>query len=250
MRRSERINKGRPPKFLGIQQRVEKSNKTLEIEDELQAARIRYERLLAEKVKELELQLRTSLQMDAGFDHPTVQEELGESVWKKEDYRELLEPENKSVMHSTPAMETAEGYLGSFTAKHQQESVASCVHGEREFVSFGSFRKKADREHDEDPLIDLGLCTHQKSDDVFVEDHAQSRARTRDHPYTAQLARTTSTRTSDTPALSRLKPGQSSPACKCNNSVPYSVDQHVTQPVILNIDVAHGRGARRGRRSS
>ena len=191
MRRSERINKGRPPQFFGIQQRVEKSNKTLEIEDELQAARIRYERLLAEeKVKELELQLRTSLQMDAGFDPLTVQEELGESVWKNEDYRELLEPENKSVMHSTPAMETAEDYLRSFTARHQQESVASCVRGEREFVSFGSFGKKADREHDEDPLIDLGLCTHQKSEDVFFEDEPCTITSTHTRPPTHSTART------------------------------------------------------------
>ena len=123
MRRSERQNKGRPTQFFGIEQRVDKSDRTLEIEDELQAARIRYERLLAkEKVKELELQLQTSLQMDAGFDHLTVQEELGESVWKKEDYRDLLEPENKYKMHSTPAMETAEDYLRSLTSRHEQEN--------------------------------------------------------------------------------------------------------------------------------
>ena len=81
MRRSERQNKGRSPQFLGIEQRVEKSGRTLEIAEDLHAGIIRFERLLAEeKVKDPELQLRTSLQMDAGFDPMTVQEELDKSV--------------------------------------------------------------------------------------------------------------------------------------------------------------------------
>ena len=57
-------------------------------------------------------------------------------------------------------------------------------------MSFGSFWKKADREHDEDPVIDLGLCTHQKSDNVFFEDEPCTSTQMRPATHSTHLTLT------------------------------------------------------------
>ena len=78
MRRSDRATKGKQPQSLGFQRQVKKSPRTIHLEQQLQAAVLLKEPLLAEEqIRELEEELSNSLELDVGFDPVTLEAELG-----------------------------------------------------------------------------------------------------------------------------------------------------------------------------
>ena len=78
MRRSDRATKGKQPQRLGFQRQVENSPRTIQLEQQLQAAVLRKEPLLVEEqIQELGEESRNSLELDVGFDPVTLEAELG-----------------------------------------------------------------------------------------------------------------------------------------------------------------------------
>ena len=188
MRRSDRATKGKQPERLGFQRQVDKSPKTIHLEQQLRAAVLRKERLLVEEqIRELEDELRNSLELDVGFDPVTLGAELGKC---SPSTHELKEREVTGE-----ELETAEEYLRSFQANSSVRASAgagasenTCKAGQLAAASGVGLVKQ---ESCEDDLLihnqDLESCQEEERQDELV---MHSTARTYDkHPHARHCAK-------------------------------------------------------------
>ena len=158
---------------------MEKSPKTIHIEQQLQAAVLCKARLLAEEqIRELEDELRNRLELDVGFNPVTLEAELGKCSPSTPMLNE------REVQVTGEEFETAEEYLRSFQAKTSVRASASASENTWKAGQLAAANGVGlvKQESCEDDLLiqDLESCQEEEREDEFV---MHSTARTYDkHP--------------------------------------------------------------------